>query len=95
MKKQRNIHRSAEEWQSILQAFQNSGLTQEEFCKAHYLAPSTFAKWKAQLSGQTTNDASFVEVLPPRQSLPPEASKIRFELSLSFPRGFQFHVKMA
>jgi transposase-like protein len=92
MKKKRNIHRSAEEWQSILQTFHSSGLTQEEFCKTHHLAPSTFAKWKAQISSEVS---SFVEVFPPQQNLPSEANKTRFELTLSFARSFQLHMKMA
>jgi transposase-like protein len=100
MTKKRNIHRSTEEWQSILQAYHHSGLTQDAFCKTHHLAPSTFAKWKGQLTESASSSAgtsSFVEVLPPRYGTEaqPEKSKTRFELSLSFPRGFQLHMKMA
>lgn len=96
MRKQRNIHRSAEDWQSILNAFNESSLTQEEFCKSNRLAPSTFAKWKKQLGGSNSTMVSdFIDVSPKSvtSSSPPTAS--RFELSISFASRFELHVKMA
>lgn len=95
MKKQRNIHRSADDWQSILNAFNESELTQEEFCKSKRLAPSTFAKWKKQLGSTTPTVApDFIDVSPTSLPSSPEVSGLRFELSISFTPRFQLHVTM-
>ena len=50
--KEPNIRRSAEQWQAIMLAYDNSGLTQEDFCIRESLALSTFYKWRNQLAGR-------------------------------------------
>lgn len=96
MKKQRNIHRSEHDWRTILQTFSQSGLTQDEFCRHHQLAPSTFAKWKKELGlTLTASTSDFVEVnqvLPARQSA---TTNTRLELSVAFGHHFQLQLKVA
>ena len=92
MKKQRNIHRSEHDWRTILQTFSQSGLTQDEFCRHHQLAPSTFAKWKKELGlSLAASTSDFVEVLPASQ---PATKNTRLELSVSFGHHFQLQLKV-
>lgn len=39
-------------WTAAVQACERSGLTQQEFCKAQGLCPSTFRYWKKELSAK-------------------------------------------
>ncbi len=42
--------RGPQQWQSIMQAYEQSGLTQEAFCNRESIAPSTFYNWRKRLS---------------------------------------------
>lgn len=47
--------RSREDWIKIIQAWQNSSLTQREFCSQHEVALSSFYKWRQKLSAGSEN----------------------------------------
>lgn len=49
------IRRSTEQWQAIMLAFADSGLTQEAFCAQESLAMSTFSKWRHKLTSATAH----------------------------------------
>lgn len=51
------IRRSSQEWLSLIQNWQNSDLSQKEFCKQHDVALSAFQYWL----GKVRRDASSVE----------------------------------
>jgi transposase-like protein len=50
-RKETKTRKSAEQWQAIMLAYDDSGLTQEDFCIRESLALSTFYKWRQQLTG--------------------------------------------
>lgn len=95
MKKKGNIHRSAEDWRTIIQAFDNSELTQDEFCKKHHLASSTFHKWKKHFRESTSSDSpDFIEVLPASHPRQPVTHEPGFTLSITFTHRFHLHLKI-
>jgi len=74
--KTHNNHRSVEQWQDIMSAYDSSGLTQELFCVQESIALSTFYTWRKRLS--TAKPAKvkskkplFVELTPslPKQKI--------------------------
>lgn len=98
MKARHNIHRSEKEWKLILQDFERSDLTQDQYCKHHNLPTSTFSKWKNQLNHPSIPCSSdFIEVQPgPPLSTKKLADSIaRFELSINLSRWFQLNLKIA
>ncbi len=54
------VRRNAEQWQAIMEAFADSGLTQEAFCAQESLAMSTFSKWRRQLMSTAADAAGDV-----------------------------------
>lgn len=46
-------HRSATQWQSILNDFQASGLSAPKFCEQNAISYASFAKWRHKLSAST------------------------------------------
>ena len=49
MKNSRRSRRSREEWQQLIQAQQDSGLNQAEFCTQRSISQKRFAHWKRRL----------------------------------------------
>ena len=75
----RRIRRSQEQWSELLDRFERSGQTQEQFCTGHDLGLSTFSRWRKRLRQKKaippkrSADALFVELAqdtlaPPVQS---------------------------
>lgn len=54
-RKTTKIRRSTEQWQAIMLAFNDSGLTREAFCAQESLAISTFSKWRHKLTSATAD----------------------------------------
>lgn len=68
---------SAEQWQSTMERFAASGLSQALFCQQQGLAMSTFSKWRKQLGlvgttvAQKTNNAFLpLAAMTPSPALP-------------------------
>ena len=63
-----NQRRSREEWHSILQEQQQSGLTQSQFCQSRGLSLASFYSWKQKLKPvspdpiQTSSQESWLEL---------------------------------
>lgn len=59
--------RTASQWQSIMDEFAISGLTQTAFCQQQGLAMSTFSKWRKQLGlvSPTHNEGVAFQPLTP------------------------------
>jgi putative transposase len=49
----RRIRRNPEQWHELLDRFERSGQTQEQFCTAHDLGLSTFGRWRKRLRRQS------------------------------------------
>ena len=48
-----SVRRNREQWQSLINEQQQSGLTQAQFCQQNKLAVSSFYNWKRRLSEST------------------------------------------
>lgn len=64
----KRVHRSPEQWQSLVDQFERSGLSQRAFCKETGLPYGTFARWRRRLQADTAvgdagNKQLFVELL--------------------------------
>lgn len=46
---------SSEQWQSLVDAQQSSGLSAAKFCKQNQISYASFCKWKQRFSGSQTN----------------------------------------
>jgi transposase-like protein len=68
--------RSVEEWQSILEAQERSGLSRLAFCRREGIPPTTFDKWKRRLRSV----GAFLELTPRMESGP-------WELEVTLPAG--------
>jgi len=60
----RRSRHSLEQWRELLDRFERSGQTQEQFCAEHHLGLSTFGRWRKRLgqSPKHTAGALFVEL---------------------------------
>ena len=61
----RRHRRNGDQWRELLDRFDRSGQTQEQFCAAHDLGLSTFSRWRKRLRRQSpmgSSDALFVEL---------------------------------
>ena len=48
------IHRTPEQWQTLINQHRNSGLSIKQFCQQHKLACSCFYTWRKRLAEQAT-----------------------------------------
>lgn len=67
---------STDQWQDIMSAYDQSGLTQEAYCARESLAPSTFYAWRHRLSGTKrikrpvpVPEPGFIELTPPQPQI--------------------------
>jgi len=64
----RRSRRNLKQWRELLDRFDESGQTQEQFCTKHDLGLSTFGRWRKRLhqqavvSPKSATDALFVEL---------------------------------
>lgn len=49
-------HRSAEQWQQLIDRQHSSGLPVNIFCKKHGIGYASFCKWRKRLSDQLIDD---------------------------------------
>lgn len=88
--KNTKVHRSVEQWQQLMQTYENSDLSQQVFCQQHSIPQSTFYSWRNKLKKinskalkpQATPD-SFVALAPPPQTIATPDSDWDVELSLA------------
>jgi transposase len=67
--KQTKIRRTRMEWAKHLAAWQQSGLTQGEYCKKHNLKPTLFSAWKRKIK-EHDEARPFVEIPPWHEAQP-------------------------
>ena len=51
-------HRTAEQWQALIDQQRDSGLSATQFCKEHALGYASFCNWRKRLSDQPVGEAS-------------------------------------
>ena len=84
--KRARFNRSAAQWREVIDQHQQSGLTQEAFCKAHGVSSTALAKWRQRLGagGKQTRvikakAPAFVEIAP-RSRVAEGDMKVRLDL---------------
>jgi hypothetical protein len=86
----RGAARRAERWRELLQRWQDSGLSQAEFCRRRRIAAWKFRWWKRRLSGQgAVTGGSFVPV-----QLVAAGFSRELELTLPGGRALRFGVEV-
>ena len=63
------IHNKEEFWQKHLRAYEISGLSQQEYCKQHSLALSTFGYWRRKIKRSTSDKPRFYPLTIPAAAL--------------------------
>lgn len=64
------IMRTPEQWQALLEEFNNSGLTRAAFCKKHRIATSSLYRWQQFFVEQSGGVADFIDVTEPLARAP-------------------------
>lgn len=54
--------RTAAQWQTVVAAQQDSGLSQREYCEREGISLSSFSHWRRKLNGKRVAQAQFVEL---------------------------------
>jgi hypothetical protein len=73
-------------WQSHIEGWQHSGLSQHEYCRQHYLSLSSFGYWRSRLKVREQSGPRFHPVViagkhpPPVPEPPAEDSGLRVVL---------------
>ena len=82
--KNTQVHRSVEQWQSLMQTYKDSGLTQQEFCQQYNIPQSTFYSWRSKLKKLSANELepqtmqdSFIALAPPQVTAKPDNPRFR------------------
>ena len=78
----RSTHRTADQWQALVNEQKASGLSAPKYCKQNNIAYASFSKWRKQLTKPPTESESpaFIELTTPSQ---PESQSWAVELAIS------------
>jgi len=63
-------HRRRSQWQQLVQAHRDSGLTQTEFARRHSIEVASLRRWRAEFAAGTAHSLGFVEVSLPAATPP-------------------------
>ena len=76
----KRTRRSAQQWQSLLDNQQSSGLSAAAFCKAQGIAYQSFMTWRKRLATSDMSAAapegSFIELTPPAGIEPGKSTRV-------------------
>lgn len=61
----RGKHRTAQQWQMILNAHALSGLSQEAFCQQEGVSTGSLTNWRRRLRGEAASETPGAASLPP------------------------------
>jgi hypothetical protein len=81
--------RSSGEWESIQYRFEESGLSQVEFCRREGLSLRNFHRWRQRLRGRP-EPTTFVELGSPSKE---ESEEKSWELEAFLPGGARLHFR--
>jgi len=81
LKGQKHAHRTAGEWRTILDRFDQSGQSQLAFCADAGIAATTFQLWRRRLLADRKAPTQFVDVTPAKTTVP------RWTIAIEFPDG--------
>jgi len=82
----RRIRRDPNEWRDIINRFEQSGQTRDQFCAEHNLGISTFSRWRQRLRptmpapSLAEGEALFVELEPMASMTPSPPWDVELQL---------------
>lgn len=82
--------RTPEQWQKLMEQFESSGKTQEQFCQSRGIALATFTMWRRKLKATALAPTApaFVQVhLPQNAEVLPLESSEPVDLVVELPYG--------
>ncbi|MDP6599605.1 MAG: hypothetical protein QGI86_27695 [Candidatus Poribacteria bacterium] len=82
---QRSYRRSREEWQQLVEQFEQSGLNQKEFCDSNDVNYDRLGFWKRRLRKLDSTSNLFVEMT--KQITPPVTSNSAWDVELDLGNG--------
>ena len=89
--------RTAEQWQALMKAYEDSGLSQQLFCQQHGVALSTFYAWRHKLKqqsglddNQSTEQSPFIALAPPEVEAQPSND---WDVELAFANGMTIRLR--
>ncbi|MGX5057237.1 IS66 family insertion sequence element accessory protein TnpA, partial [Enterobacter asburiae] len=62
-------HRTPEEWRTLFDEQQRSGLNKTQFCRQHGITRSAFSNARHRLSARCVPTSAFISALPPTQDI--------------------------
>lgn len=82
-----------EQWQSLIEDYEASGITQAEFCKLHNLNPKYFSLKRSKLLPHTGDASPFVQAArvpenAPGSELELQVGTVKITLSSSVPTAY-------
>jgi len=82
-------HRSADQWEALLNRFEQSNLTIKDFCKKENISRGTFSRWRIKLLKES-GLPGFIELHPTVNSSPGFEA---WSLDLDLPGGGHFRLR--
>ncbi len=83
----KRTRRSAQQWQSLLETQQDSGLSAPAFCKAQGIAYQSFMTWRKRLAPSDMSaavpESSFIELTPSAGTKPGESTSMGYTVGAS------------
>ena len=82
-----------EQWQSLIDAYETSGLTQTDFCKQHNLNPKYFSLKRSKLLPLESSASPFVQVArgephQPGSNIELQVGAVKLKLAASVPTTY-------
>ncbi|WP_317928443.1 IS66 family insertion sequence element accessory protein TnpA [Halioxenophilus sp. WMMB6] len=82
-----------EQWQSLIKAYETSGLTQTDCCKQHNLNPKNFSLKRGKLLPLESSASPFVQVArvaphQPGSDIELQVGAVKLKLSASVPSAY-------
>ena len=71
----RRVFRGKEQWKALVSEYENSNLSQAEFCKIHGIASSGLYKWRKHFANNSSDSGEdFINVTDPLMTQPVTAT---------------------
>jgi len=86
----RRPHRNPEQWRTIVNRFEKSGLKIKDFCRQENLALATFSKWRSRFRDKPSQPG-FVELQP---STIPSPTSESWSLQIDLPGGGHLRIQV-
>lgn len=88
------IRRTPEQWQALIQQWQDSGLSAPQFCQQHHIGYASFCNWRKRLTAQPDHSdqpddaAQFLDL----QSLTASSGSGHWDIVLSLGNGVELRL---